>query len=83
MKILPINVIYILTGHLGLLWEDYQHAVIDEFLCMVVGCALGTDVCHWMFKKVNMAQGQQDGPLCMYRLAINTYIHKNTVLCCA
>ena len=22
---------------------------IDEFLCMVAGCALGTDVCHWIF----------------------------------
>ena len=27
-------------------WEDCQHRVIDELLCMVVGCALGTDVCH-------------------------------------
>ena len=27
-------------------------------------CALLTDVCHWIFKtKVNMAQGQEDGPL--------------------
>ena len=31
-----------------------QHAVIDEFLCMVAGCVLGTEICHWMFeKKVN------------------------------
>ena len=31
---------------------------------MVPGCDLGTDVCHWMsLKKVNMVQGQQDGPL--------------------
>ena len=38
--------------------------VIDEFLFMVAGCALKTDVYHWMFlKKVNMVQGQQDGPL--------------------
>ena len=30
---------------------------------MVAGCALGTDVCHWMvLKRVSMAQGQQDGP---------------------
>ena len=30
----------------------------------MTGCALGTDVCHWMFKtKVNMVQGQEDGPL--------------------
>ena len=35
-----------LKGHLGLPWEDYQHAVVDEFLCMVAGCDLGTDVCH-------------------------------------
>ena len=32
-----------LQRHLGLPWEDYQHAVIDEFQCMVAGCALGTD----------------------------------------
>ena len=39
-------------------------AVTDESLCLVTGCALGTDVCHWMFKtKVNMVQGQEDGPL--------------------
>ena len=31
---------------------------------MVTGCALGTDVCHWMFKtKVNMVQGHEDAPL--------------------
>ena len=31
--------------------------------CMVAGCALGTDVCHWVFqKKVKMVKGQQDGP---------------------
>ena len=31
---------------------------------MVADCAMGTDVCHWMFKKrVNMVQSQQDGPL--------------------
>ena len=23
----------------------------NEFLCIVAGCALGTDVCHWMFKQ--------------------------------
>ena len=49
---------------LGLAAEDCQHAVTDESLCTVTGCALGTDVCHWMFKtKVNMVQGQEDGPL--------------------
>ena len=54
----------VLKGHLGLSWNDYQHAVIDEFLCMVAGFALGTGVCYWMFeKKVNMVQGQQDGYL--------------------
>ena len=31
--------------------------VIDEFLCMVAGCVLGTDVCHWMFKR----KGQRNG----------------------
>ena len=31
---------------------------------MVFGCALETDVCHWMcLKKVNMVQGQEDAPL--------------------
>ena len=49
---------------LSLAGEDCQHAVTDEALCTVTGCALGTDVCHWMFKtKVNMVQGQEDGPL--------------------
>ena len=42
---------YVLKGHLGLPWENYQHAVIDECLCIVAGCALGTNVCHWMLKK--------------------------------
>ena len=32
----------------GLGSQGSQHPVIDEFLCMVVGCALGPDVCHWM-----------------------------------
>ena len=38
-----------LKVNLGSRWEDCQHTVVDEFLCMVAGCALGTDVCHWMF----------------------------------
>ena len=47
-----------LKGHLGLPSEDYQHAEIDEFLCMVAGCTFGTDVWHWMcLKKANMMQG--------------------------
>ena len=37
--------------NLGLGWEDCQHAEIDEFLCMVTGCALETDVCHCIFNK--------------------------------
>ena len=49
---------------LRLAGEDCQHAVTDEPLCTVTDWALGTDVCHWMFKtKVNMVQGQEDGPL--------------------
>ena len=49
---------------LGLAGKDCQHAVTDKSLSTVSGCALGTDVCHWMFKtKVNMVQGQEDGPL--------------------
>ena len=49
---------------LSLAGEDCQHAVTDVALCTVTGCALGTDVCHWMLKtKVNMVQGQEDGPL--------------------
>ena len=39
----------ILKGNFGLGREDCQQAVTDEFLCMVAGCVLGTDVCHWMF----------------------------------
>ena len=31
-------------------WQDCQLAVTDEFLCIVAGCVLGIDVCHWMFK---------------------------------
>ena len=49
---------------LGLAGEDCQHAVTDVSLCPVTGCVFGTDVRHWMFKtKVNMVQGQDDGPL--------------------
>ena len=49
---------------LSLAGEDCQQAVTDEALRTVTGCALGTDVCHWMFQtKVNMVQGQEDGPL--------------------
>ena len=49
---------------LSLAGEDCQHAGTDESLCPVNGCAVGTDVCHWMFKaNVNMVQGQEDGPL--------------------
>ena len=44
-----ITVAHYLKANLGLGQEDYQHAVRDEFLSMVAGCALGTDVCHWMF----------------------------------
>ena len=39
-----------LKGNYGLGREDCQQAVTDEFLCIVTGCVLGTDVCHWMFK---------------------------------
>ena len=52
--------IYLMTN-IGLGREDCQHVVKDEFLCMVVGCALGTIVHNWMFeKKVNTVQGRQD-----------------------
>ena len=44
-----LNAIYDLKTNLGLGREDCQQAVIDDFLCMVAGCALGTDVYHWMF----------------------------------
>ena len=64
-----LDSIALLKVELSLAGEDCQHAVTDEALCMVTGCAVGTDVCHWMFKtKVNMVQGQQDGPL-------NTTVH--------
>ena len=39
-----------LKRNFGLGREDCQQAVTDEFLCIVAGCALGTDVCHWMFE---------------------------------
>ena len=58
-------------GHLGLLWKDCQHVVIDKFLCMVAGCVLGTDVCHWTLKKVNMVQRQQDSPISARSITIN------------
>ena len=49
---------------LSLAGEDCQHAVTDEALCTVIGCDLGTDACHWIFKtKVNMVQGEEVGPL--------------------
>ena len=39
---------------------------------MVACCALGTDVRHWMFrKKVNLVQGQQEGPLKVTRDVCN------------
>ena len=35
-------------------------------LWMVSGCALETDVCHWMFKtKANMVQGEEDLFICL------------------
>ena len=39
-----------LKRNLGLGRPDCQLTVTDELLCMVTGCALGTDVhvCHWM-----------------------------------
>ena len=39
--------------NLGLGRENHSHrqAVIDEFLCMMAGCAFGTDVSHWVFKQ--------------------------------
>ena len=40
-----------LKTNLSLGWENCQHTVIDEFLRMVTGCALGTVVLHWMFKQ--------------------------------
>ena len=53
-----------LKTHRGLAGPERQHVVTDEFLCMVSGCALQTDVCHCMFKtKVNMVQGQEDACL--------------------
>ena len=49
----------LLKDPLGLQCEDYQHVVVDKFLCMVAGCAFGTDVCLWIFfKKVSIVQGQ-------------------------
>ena len=40
-----------LKMHLDLTWGDYQQAVINEYPHMLAGSILGTDVCHWMFKK--------------------------------
>ena len=48
---IPILAMILLKANLGLGWEDCQQAVIDEFLFMVAGCALETNVCHWMLKK--------------------------------
>ena len=44
------NMLLFLKVDLSPAGEDCQHAVTDESLCPVTGCALGTDVCHWMFK---------------------------------
>ena len=55
-----------LKSHQCLAGPDCQHIVIDEFLWMVSGCALETDVCHWMFKtKANMFQGEEDLFICL------------------
>ena len=49
--------------------SDRRVSVHSDWLCFP-GCALGTDVCHWMFKtKVNMVQGQEDGPLTLTPLS--------------
>ena len=39
-----------LKGNFGLGREDCQQAMTDEFMGIVAGCLLGTDVCHWVFK---------------------------------
>ena len=59
------SIFFMIKGHLGLHWEDYQHAMIDEFLCMVGGWLCCGDRCMSLVvkKKVNMVQGQLDGPL--------------------
>ena len=44
-----------LKGNFGLGLEDCQQAVIDECLCILFGCVLGTVVCHWMFKAKSTA----------------------------
>ena len=51
-KLISRNVSYSVScrGILVFPGEDYRHKVLDECLCMVAGCTLGTDVCHWMFK---------------------------------
>ena len=41
-------IVIVLKANLGLGQEDCQHAVIDEFLCMLAGLALGTGGRHWM-----------------------------------
>ena len=48
-----------------------RHAEIDEFQCMVTGCALGTDVCHWLFTKKPGPKNQHDSRLT--RFPFNTY----------
>ena len=40
----------LIKWNFGLSREDCQQAMTDEFLCIVAGCVLGTDVCHLMFK---------------------------------
>ena len=59
--------------------ENSQQAVIDEFVCMVVGCGLGTHVCHWIFfffLNVNMVQGQQDSPLMQFGGCIFSFLSR-------
>ena len=52
----------------GLAGPDCQHVVIDEFLCIVSGCTLETNACHWMFKQ------NQHGPRSR-RCPFNTHIY--------
>ena len=53
-----------LKGDISLGQLDCQHSLIDEFLCMVTGCAWGNRYMSLeVYTKVTLVQGQEDSPV--------------------
>ena len=60
-----------IKGHRGHPQEDYQHTVIDVFLCIVTGWAGDRCMSLNVLKKVSMVHGQQDDPRWHAPLVVN------------